>query len=122
MSAPDSYEAPTEAPDSPAQSTGTEPAEAPIVPPGPTWFQRLSSVLFIIFCFELGLFLLVYPWTDGWTDNYFAWAVPGSVLSQWHTFWDNQFVRGAISGLGIVNLWIAIAEVFRLFSRKRRPH
>ena len=50
-----------------------------MTPPGPGWFQRLSSVLFIIFCFELGLFLLIYPWTDGWSDNYFAWAVRGSI-------------------------------------------
>ena len=29
----------------------------------------LVAILFIIFCFELGLFLLIYPWTDSWTDN-----------------------------------------------------
>ncbi len=104
------------------QPTGTqEPQlEDPIVPPGSGWFQRLSSVLFIIFCFELGLFLLIYPWTDGWTDNFFAWAIPGAVQTSWHTFWNNGFVRGGISGLGAVNLWIAILEVFRLFSRNRK--
>jgi hypothetical protein len=104
----------TEASDTPAQGA----PEPPIVPPGSGWFQRLSSILFIIFCFELGLFLLIYPWTDGWTDNYFASAVPGSVMTGWHIFWDNRYVRGCISGVGIVNLWIAVAEVFRLFSRR----
>jgi hypothetical protein len=104
-----------------SQQTGSpDPAfqedEPPIVPPGSGWFQRLSSVLFIIFCFELGLFLLIYPWTDGWSDNYFAWAVAGSMLTHWHAFWDNQYVRGCISGVGVVNLWIAVAEVFRLFA------
>lgn len=89
-----------------------------MVPPGPTWFQRLSSVLFIIFCFELGLFLLIYPWTEGWGDNYFAWAIQGSVQSSWHAFWATSYVRGAVSGMGIVNLWIAMAEVFRLFTRR----
>ena len=96
-------------------------AEAPIVPPGPGWFQRLSSVLFIIFCFELGLFLLIYPWTDGWTDNYFAWAVPGSVMTHWHSFWANRYIRGCVSGVGVVNLWIAVAEVFRMFARRPKP-
>ena len=104
------------------QETGTQtPVEATMTPPGPGWFQRLSSILFIIFCFELGLFLLIYPWTDGWTDNYFARAVPGSMMTQWHMFWDNRYVRGCVSGIGLVNLWIAIAEVFRLFSRNRAP-
>ncbi len=97
-----------------------EPASEPaMTPPGPGWFQRLMSVLFIIFCLELGLFLLIYPWTDGWSDNYFAWAVRGSVQTTWHAFWNNSYVRGAISGMGVVNLWIAMNEVFRLFARNR---
>ncbi len=103
-------------PEAPAGTT-------PVVPPGAGWFQRLSSILFIIFCFELGLFLLIYPWTDGWTANYFAWVVTGTVQPAWHSFWDNSYVRGAISGVGILNLWIAMAEVFRLFSwNTRKPN
>jgi hypothetical protein len=92
----------------------------PIIPAGSGWFSRLSSVLFIFFCFELGLFLLIYPWTDWWTDNYFASAISGSVQTTWHGFWNNSYVRGGVSGLGIVNLWIAVVEVFRLFQRNRR--
>ena len=91
-----------------------------IVPTGSSWFSRLSSVLFIVFCFELGLFLLIYPWTDSWSDNYFAWVVSGGVQSNWHEFWNNSYVRGGVSGLGVVNVWIAILEVFRLFARKRQ--
>jgi hypothetical protein len=91
---------------------------SPAPPTTPGWFQRLGSVLFIIICFELGLFLLIYPWTDSWSDNYFAWAVRGSVQPAWHSFWGNSWVRGGISGMGIVNLWIAVAEVFRMFARR----
>ena len=29
-------------------------------------------MLFVIFCLELGLFLLIYPWTESWSDNYFS--------------------------------------------------
>jgi hypothetical protein len=88
--------------------------------PGRTWFQRLTSVLIVIFCFEIGLFLLVYPWTDGWADNYFAWVAPGAMQAPWHEFWNNTYIRGAMSGLGVVNVWIALAEVFRMFSGKSR--
>jgi len=104
----------------PETSAGT----APVVPPGPGWFQRFSSIVFIIFCFELGLFLLIYPWTDGWTSNYFAWAITGTAQPVWHSFWANAYVRGAVSGIGILNLWIAMAEVFRLFNRNpaRKPN
>ena len=75
------------------------------------WYQRLSAVLFIIFCFELGLFLIIYPWTEAWSQNYF---VPGA----WRPLWGNPYLRGAVSGLGLVNVTIAITEVFRMFSRK----
>jgi len=87
---------------------------------GPKWFQRLSSVLFVIFCFELGLFLLIYPWTDAWSDNYFSVAVPDTALSAWRAWWNNPYLRGAVSGLGLVNVWIALAEVFRMFGVRRQ--
>jgi hypothetical protein len=86
--------------------------------PGPNWSQRLGSLLLILICLELGLFLLIYPWSDGWSDNYFAWAVRGSIQPAWHAFWTNSFVRGGISGVGAVNIWIAVNEVFRLFARQ----
>jgi hypothetical protein len=35
--------------------------------------------------------------------------------------WDNPYVRGAVSGLGIVNIYISFSELFRLrrFSKQR---
>lgn len=102
-----------------------EPLEsAPPLPPErkpqPTWFDRFSSFLFVVFCCELGLFLLVYPWTDSWTENYFSVAAPDRVLTVWRLWWNNPYVRGAVSGLGVVNLWIALTEVFRMFGGRRR--
>lgn len=87
--------------------------------PGPNgWIHRLSSVLFIVFCFELGLFLLVYPWTDAWSQNYFSWLAAKHFQPAWHEFWNNTYLRGAVSGVGLVNVWIAVTEVFRMFSRR----
>jgi hypothetical protein len=88
---------------------------------GPGWLHRLSSVILIIICFELGLFLLIYPWTSAWSDNYFAWALHGAGQAAWHSFWNNSYIRGCVSGIGILNLWIAVAEVYRMFSRRVTP-
>jgi hypothetical protein len=110
-------EQPIEAPDPGIETAPAIENAAPAVPPT-SWLHRLGSVLLIIICFELGLFLLVYPWTDSWSDNYFAWALRGSAQINWHAFWDNSYVRGGVSGLGLVNLWIAVAEVFRMFTRR----
>ncbi len=62
-----------------------QPDSAPVpllLPPDPTWFNRLSSVLFIIFCFELGLFLLIYPWTDAWTENSLSLFAPATMAAR----------------------------------------
>jgi uncharacterized protein (DUF2062 family) len=87
--------------------------------PGSGWLYRLSAVLFIIFCFELGLFLLIYPWTDAWAQNYFSWFQTSRFHSTWREFWNNTYFRGAISGIGLANIWIAITEVFRMFAQRR---
>jgi len=81
----------------------------PVSPPPPRWFHKVSAILFITFCLEIGIFLLVFPWTEYWDLNYFSGLVPS-----WQPVWDNMYVRGAISGLGVVNLYISFIEIFRL--------
>jgi hypothetical protein len=71
--------------------------------------------VFITFCLEMGLFLLIFPWTDSWDGNYFSSLVP-----QLKPVWDNLYVRGAISGVGVVNLYISLVEIFRLRRFARR--
>jgi len=87
----------------------------PAAAPRPTWFQRIATVLFVIFCLELGLFLLIYPWTESWSDNYFSWIGPLKLQPVWHEFWNNSYVRGAVSGLGLLNVWVAVAEALRMY-------
>ena len=74
-----------------------------------TWSQRLGALLFILFCFEIGMFLLVFPWLAPWRNNWLADIFPwiGGV-------WESPFFRGALSGLGFVNIYISLGEVFRL--------
>ncbi len=87
---------------------------SPAAPPPPRWYHKVSAILFITFCLEIGFFLLVFPWTEYWDSNYFSGLFPS-----WIPYWDNMYVRGAISGMGVVNLYISFIEIFRLrrFSR-----
>jgi hypothetical protein len=71
------------------------------------WYHKAGAVLFITFCLDIGLFLLIFPWTDYW-DNFAAFA------RNWRPYCDTMYVRGAISGMGVVNLYISLGEVFRL--------
>ena len=73
------------------------------------WYERFKALLFIVFCFEIGIFLLVFPWLANWHQTSITVMVP------WLAgVWDNPFFRGAISGLGLVNILISFAEVGRL--------
>jgi len=87
------------------------PARAPVYP----WYQKMWAFVFITFCLEIGLFLLIFPWTDYWGGNYFS-----NLFPQMEAWWDNMYVRGAVSGLGVANLYISFAEIFRLKRFARR--
>jgi hypothetical protein len=69
------------------------------------WMRRLWLVVFVLFCLELGIILVVGPWTRAWIDNSLTISYPGI-----HEFLMNGFVRGVISGLGIVDFWIGISR------------
>lgn len=73
-----------------------------------SWMQMLAGLAWIVLCFELGAFLLVYPWMDGWDTNMFATFRPG-----WQETWMSPWLRGAVSGVGAVNIIISLVELFR---------
>jgi hypothetical protein len=62
---------------------------------------------------EVGLLLVVIPWSLFWDHNYFAQAVPavGMLIT-------NDFVRGAVSGLGLINLYLGLAEIVALMNAR----
>ena len=89
-------------PSTPAATSGTRSPRTP----------RLLRLCFAIFTFEIGLFLTVFPWVEIWNMNYFSGWIPGL-----QNVWDDPYFRGAITGLGLVNIYVACAEVLRIFRR-----
>lgn len=86
----------------PGQPEGTRPRSLP-------WHSKLVHLCFVIFCFEVGVFLLVFPWLRDWGTNAVAQWAPW--LSD---IWENPYFRGALSGLGLINIYISFLEVIRL--------
>ncbi len=85
---------------------------------GPRWLERTAAILAVIFCFEVGVFLLIYPWLGSyWQLSYFSNFGYPWFGEAWERVWDSAWFRGAVSGLGLANIWISFVEVFRL----RRP-
>jgi len=75
----------------------------------------LSRILFLAYFVEVGLVLLVVPWSPFWDRNYFfdLWPMIAHVTR-------SNLVRGAVSGLGIINLWAAMAELATLFGTRAK--
>jgi hypothetical protein len=67
--------------------------------------------VFVAFFLEVGLLLVVLPWSAFWERNYFAEAWPAL-----QAFLTNNFVRGAVTGLGVVNLVAGFADLALVFA------
>lgn len=81
----------------------------PLPPKRPhLWLQRIWLVVFVLFCLEIGIILTALPWTRIWTDNSLLLGYP-----QVREFLMRNFVRGLVSGLGLVDIWMGIAEAVR---------
>ncbi len=74
-----------------------------------SWPSKLLSLVFVIFCFDVGVFLVVFPWLDYWETNSLAAYAPWLA-----DMWGNPYFRGALSGLGLVNIYISFLEIVRL--------
>ena len=64
---------------------------------------RTLRVVLLILWFELGIVLILLPWSEIWGVNYFVYRYSAFAL-----FIQNPFLRGAISGLGIMNVLCAV--------------
>ena len=72
----------------------------------PIWAQRISLFILVLFCVYLGAFMVYLPWWPAaWGKNPFFLAHP-----RLHAFIDLGPVRGIVSGLGLLDIWIGISE------------
>ncbi len=75
--------------------------------------RRLWMVCFALFAFEIGAFLVVFPWMDSWSLNHLPSLFP-SIQSNLQDLWDDPFLKGGVSGLGMLNLYVSFRQVLSL--------
>jgi hypothetical protein len=75
----------------------------------------LRRLLLVAFYFEVGVLLMVLPWSSLWRVNYFLhlWPALVPVVSE-------AALRGAVSGLGLLNLFAGFAELGPFFAARAR--
>jgi hypothetical protein len=81
---------------------------------------KLSVIFYIVLCLEIGIFLTVAPWwphgmwgISDWGNNYFLlYAARKTGIQGLQAVVASGWVRGAVSGIGLLNLGIAFWEIF----------
>ena len=68
--------------------------------------NKALFVIYVLYCFEVGVFLIVFPWIRLWDQNLLLGYYPFLQV-----LFLNNFFRGAVSGLGIANLILGACEV-----------
>jgi hypothetical protein len=79
---------------------------------------KLSVIFYIILCLEIGLVLTLLPWwshpfgLSDWGDNFFlVYAAHKTGIQGLQVAVSSGWVRGAVTGLGVLNLCIAFWEM-----------
>jgi len=102
----------------PAADADTAPATAPDGAEGsvaPVWLQRLSLFVLVLFCVYLGVMVTILPWwTRVWDRNLFIQSHPALAAVLY-----NGAVRGLISGLGLLDIWIGVSEAIHYREQRR---
>jgi hypothetical protein len=76
--------------------------------------DRQWFILYVVVCLEVGIFLILVPWSAIWERNYFLEAYPSlrEILL-------SPAFRGAVAGLGLANIYMGLSEV--LNRRRKAP-
>lgn len=88
--------------------------------------SRLTVIFYIVLCLEAGVCLTVLPWwqpwgASGWGDNYFLVLAAQKVgLVGLQRAVASGWVRGAVTGVGLLNLSMAFWEIFHFRQTVRR--
>lgn len=81
---------------------------------------KLSVIFYIILCLEIGLVLTLLPWIpqgtlglSDWGNNYFLlYAARKTGMHALQTVVASGWMRGAVTGVGLLNIGIAFWEIF----------
>jgi hypothetical protein len=74
----------------------------------PKWLLIVELTLFVILRLYVGALVFLLPWRSIWTTN--AWIMHWPSLAG---FIAQGWVRGLVSGVGLLNIWIAFSVLFR---------
>jgi hypothetical protein len=75
---------------------------------------KITVIVYILICFEVGILLLILPRTQLWDDNFFLFFLAGKLNASWLPgFVTSGAVRGVVMGLGTLNILAGIWDIYK---------
>ncbi|MGB8474098.1 MAG: hypothetical protein WCE61_08450 [Candidatus Acidiferrum sp.] len=78
--------------------------------------NRVLRALLVVVCFEMGALLLYLPWSGFWEQNFFLLHFPSLIRLVLHPAF-----RGAVSGVGILDIILAVSFIGSRSGSSRVP-
>ncbi len=74
---------------------------------------KVTVIVYILICFEVGILLIILPWKPFWEDNFFLYFITSKLNAPWIlTFMTSGYMRGAVTGLGVLNILAGLRDIF----------
>ncbi len=75
---------------------------------------KVTVIVYILICFEVGVLLAILPWTSYWDDNFFLYFLTSKLNApSLVTFLQSGYARGAITGLGVLNVLAGVRDIIK---------
>jgi hypothetical protein len=75
---------------------------------------KVTVIVYILICFEVGVLLAILPWTSYWDDNFFLYFLSGKLNAPGlASFLQSGYARGAVTGLGILNILAGVRDIIK---------
>lgn len=73
--------------------------------------RKLRRIIVVLLSLEAGMVLLVLPWSVLWDRNWWVFGFPF-----FRPILMNNYLRGAVSGLGLITFWVGLSLAADLLS------
>ena len=75
---------------------------------------KVTVIVYILICFEVGVLLAILPWTSYWDDNFFLYFLTSKLNApSLVTFLQSGYARGAVTGLGVLNVLAGVRDIIK---------
>src|SRR5262245_10696237 len=76
---------------------------------------KITVIVYILICFEVGILLLILPWYPAfWDENFFLYYISNKLSATWMpTILTSGYVKGIVTGIGVLNLLAGFRDLFK---------